>query len=1611
MLQRVNPVASSSAEKNPRRLQKNPLAISNAQVQSFLDIYIEKSPPSEAGQGDGTASETVVLACKLCGFRANKFALIQNHLCFCITGQSLLKKALEKNTQSRTKRVPKATPPPVAKPPPPVAKPPPPVAKPPPPVAKPPPPPLNLLPRGTTKTQKIHRSLLNPEFRMLFVCTCCEYSSTSREIYNMHLLVCPKAKMMQYNHALRPNETKKVEKSKENSKTNEVIDIDDEPTSEKATSDLNSASQTDTSVKNGVHPTIPPTSSGTESSELEKLPQAEAMEESMETVCDSNTQGKQIVSDQSLTTSEAELGDPPLNENVDTNSDPPCSPLAADEPVSDTDSQVSNQELLKRENESEDIAMMTEDLRCNITEEELPKSDNASDLTKCNKEQNSLQSENNNRTILSDDQTQMTKITECQLSMSNTLGKKEQCGEKNLLQNQDENGSKTVLSDDEYSKVEIEQSQNNDNNISSDDHYSKTDENQLCSSSQTEVTNEKESVETKDHLPESDNKQNKNSSMMLPSDDQHSKTAEDELSTSDNSSGQTEPTNEEESLKNQNEKEKMVVSSGDQNLNSLEDQLLEFENSIGETVQRQMKDSDMTLVSEDQHSKAAKSPPCESGNSPDQTDATDEDEALEKQNENDNMEVFSGDQNSNATDDQQPESENSIEKTDQSQMQDVDMTLVSEDQHFKTVESPPPKSDDSLDQTEASNEEESLEKQYKNENMEVSSGDQNSNVTDNQLPKSENSIEKADQSKMEDSDMTLVSEDQYSKAAEGPLSEFDNSPDQTEATNEEKSLEKKNENENMMVSLGDQNSNAIDNQPPESENSIEKTDQSQMEDSDMTLVPEDQHSKTAEGLLSKSDNSPDQTEATNEKESLEKKNENENMMVSSGDQNSNAIDDQLPESDNLTEKTDQSQMEDSDMPLVSEDQHSRTAEGLLSESDNSSNQTEATKGESVVYSDDQSLNPIEDQLPRSDNSLRAIEKKQCENDSVTLPSCDQYSNTAEDQFSKCDKSSDQMGLTREGESMGNQNGSIGLSSDSQHFKPAEDQLSKSSNSPDQTAKEAESLKNKNENKVSFSDDQHLKAAQDQQSKSATESSRETDLIKESESLMNRNEKSTMTRLSDDHNFDHTENQSSKAHNPPHPTEQSGKESFSDKGTTLTCGSTCELIVNDKTSTETPSDVVNETDDELLEIFVLFCDSETGDDVSLSDIPRDPLYFDESLLDGPLIQEPTDKQLSTSSTCSAVSKDEIKPTSKNVKLDKELVIYLTRDFVVENNEIYQQKKMLVISKETETIKKKTFKGGYPMNTNGNSSSTESGEKDGQNTRDESTMEISARQTSDDDDDDDETPMDTMEHSDISEADEEPPPIDKSTELVKSSSTKVSDKKSKLPEKAKGNLSGKTCEDESPVEVAESLATEKIKPANETDDKMVNTTFTKSADETTKKACFPSSSNTYLRRTTEKLGSKMKPLVVPKIEIPKDLAIFKCDSCSFNTRNHFRMENHVLSHFSQFIKNKEYLCEKCRVSYGTVGLFYDHLKMRHTTFNYKVFFWCVNCALVFRQKPDLTAHLRKCLNKDKIVRLFKSNLSIFCMMCEYETNDVNHAKTHLQQCRQKNAFVIPDVIEID
>ncbi|KAG5883928.1 hypothetical protein JTB14_032151 [Gonioctena quinquepunctata] len=39
-------------------------------------------------------------------------------------------------------------------------------------------------------------------------------------------------------------------------------------------------------------------------------------------------------------------------------------------------------------------------------------------------------------------------------------------------------------------------------------------------------------------------------------------------------------------------------------------------------------------------------------------------------------------------------------------------------------------------------------------------------------------------------------------------------------------------------------------------------------------------------------------------------------------------------------------------------------------------------------------------------------------------------------------------------------------------------------------------------------------------------------------------------------------------------------------------------------------------------------------------------------------------------------------------------------------------------------------------------------------------------------------------------------------------------------------------------------------------------------------------------------------VHQFVIPKDLAIFKCDICSFNTRNHFGMESHVLTHFAQY-----------------------------------------------------------------------------------------------------------------
>ncbi|CAH1159646.1 unnamed protein product [Phaedon cochleariae] len=145
--------------------------------------------------------------------------------------------------------------------------------------------------------------------------------------------------------------------------------------------------------------------------------------------------------------------------------------------------------------------------------------------------------------------------------------------------------------------------------------------------------------------------------------------------------------------------------------------------------------------------------------------------------------------------------------------------------------------------------------------------------------------------------------------------------------------------------------------------------------------------------------------------------------------------------------------------------------------------------------------------------------------------------------------------------------------------------------------------------------------------------------------------------------------------------------------------------------------------------------------------------------------------------------------------------------------------------------------------------------------------------------------------------------------------------------------------------------------------------------------------------------------------KGLAVLKCDLCSFNARTYVKMAKHIRVHVAKLKKDDVFQCDHCESCFMNIQDTIDHLKYSHCLDYYKIYYWCVKCATVFSKPFELQEHFLKCSFKEKIVRLFKSNNSVFCLMCEFETDDVNEARTHLKSCRIKNVVVSDDVIEID
>ncbi|KAG5885988.1 hypothetical protein JTB14_025383 [Gonioctena quinquepunctata] len=147
--------------------------------------------------------------------------------------------------------------------------------------------------------------------------------------------------------------------------------------------------------------------------------------------------------------------------------------------------------------------------------------------------------------------------------------------------------------------------------------------------------------------------------------------------------------------------------------------------------------------------------------------------------------------------------------------------------------------------------------------------------------------------------------------------------------------------------------------------------------------------------------------------------------------------------------------------------------------------------------------------------------------------------------------------------------------------------------------------------------------------------------------------------------------------------------------------------------------------------------------------------------------------------------------------------------------------------------------------------------------------------------------------------------------------------------------------------------------------------------------------------------------------RELTILKCDCCDFNTRSYRKIEQHILKHLYRLRGEENNVvlhCPYCPNKYRQVVQVYLHLKNVHLRCYYKIYHWCVNCAKIFLSVKAVQQHFLGCLD-NKIVKLFKSNKTLFCMLCDFECDNSTEAKDHRKSCRFKELTVVGDTIEID
>lgn len=142
----------------------------------------------------------------------------------------------------------------------------------------------------------------------------------------------------------------------------------------------------------------------------------------------------------------------------------------------------------------------------------------------------------------------------------------------------------------------------------------------------------------------------------------------------------------------------------------------------------------------------------------------------------------------------------------------------------------------------------------------------------------------------------------------------------------------------------------------------------------------------------------------------------------------------------------------------------------------------------------------------------------------------------------------------------------------------------------------------------------------------------------------------------------------------------------------------------------------------------------------------------------------------------------------------------------------------------------------------------------------------------------------------------------------------------------------------------------------------------------------------------------------------LGVLKCDKCNYNTRRLHAIETHVLTHFSESKKNEVYGCSVCHKLVSGLYRYLKHMKDIHKCPFYRSFYWCVKCATVFEEMRMILFH--KCTNEAVKLKMFRSNRKVFCLHCNFESDDLTEAKKHVKICLfRDNTLKHTDVIEIE